>query len=335
MDDSVPHLRGMQWCRCTRSVLKLCAHDLWYQTFCPAHSGLRWCRCARSVLQKVNQTTKRAWNVRVVWRNRFFIFGLCFFREWFVSFKNRSLPCSRCQTGTRCGLVAAPNLHPPKISPKCSEKKWMKRLWLKIVHVVSCQMVENVEIGWHATLLTNGWSMDTVKMSVLDKSLKCWNYPKKNTFSHSSALANLPPTNASEKLLQIAGDLQIRQIVENVIKWVGMRNWWQMVEKWTCLKSWNWLTCEIVDKSWKCENDTRNVLSLQPRTKSWPGHKFNVFPFSDSRKTRTLQRPSKLFMSATARPWRWSCMIFTSEISGSPCKNLLPSFPHWWTVTHC
>ena len=24
MDDSVPHLRGMQWCRCTRSVLKLC-----------------------------------------------------------------------------------------------------------------------------------------------------------------------------------------------------------------------------------------------------------------------------------------------------------------------
>ena len=129
--------------------------------------------------KKVNQTTKRAWNVRVVWRNRFFIFGLCFFREWFVSFKNRSLPCSRVQTGTRCGLVAAPNLHPPKISPKCSEKKWMKRLWLKIVHVVSCQMVENVEIGWHATLLTNGWSMDMVKMSVLDKSLKCWNYPPK------------------------------------------------------------------------------------------------------------------------------------------------------------
>ena len=129
--------------------------------------------------KKVNQTTKRAWNVRVVWRNRFFIFGLCFFREWFVSFKNRSLPCSRVQTGTRCRLVAAPNLHPPKISPKCSEKKWMKRLWLKIVHVVSCQMVENVEIGWHATLLTNGWSMDMVKMSVLDKSLKCWNYPPK------------------------------------------------------------------------------------------------------------------------------------------------------------
>ena len=43
MDDSVPHLRGMQWCRCTRSVLKPCAHDLWYTKknwrLCPAHGG--------------------------------------------------------------------------------------------------------------------------------------------------------------------------------------------------------------------------------------------------------------------------------------------------------
>ena len=198
--------------------------------------------------------------------------------------------------------------------------KWLKML--KLVGMRHCWQMVEAWTWWKCQFLTNLWNVEITP-------------PKKNTFSHSSALANLPPTNASEKLLQIAGDLQIRQIVENVIKWVGMRNWWQMVEKWTCLKSWNWLTCEIVDKSWKCENDTRNVLSLQPRTKSWPGHKFNVFPFSDSRKTRTLQRPSKLFMSATARPWRWSCMIFTSEISGSPCKNLLPSFPHWWTVTHC
>ena len=39
----VPHLRGMQWCRCTRSVLKPCAHDLWYTKknwrLCPAHGG--------------------------------------------------------------------------------------------------------------------------------------------------------------------------------------------------------------------------------------------------------------------------------------------------------
>ena len=83
-----------------------------------------------------------------------------------------------------------------------------------MVHVVSCHIVANVEIGWHATLLTNGSNMDMVKMSVVDKSLKCGNYPKK-TFSYLSALANLPPTNASEKLLHIVGDLQIRQIVEN------------------------------------------------------------------------------------------------------------------------
>ena len=39
----VPHLRGMQWCRCTRSVLKPCAHDLWHTKknwpLCPAHGG--------------------------------------------------------------------------------------------------------------------------------------------------------------------------------------------------------------------------------------------------------------------------------------------------------
>ena len=92
--------------------------------------------------KKVNQTTKRAWNVRVVWRNRFFIFGLCFFREWFVSFKNRSLPCSRVQTGTRCGLVAAPNLHPPKISPKCSEKKVNETI---VTQNCSCRFMSN---GW-------------------------------------------------------------------------------------------------------------------------------------------------------------------------------------------
>ena len=86
------------------------------------------------------------------------------------------------------------------------------------IHVVSCHIVANVEIGWHARLLTNGSNMDMVKMSVVDKSLKCGNYPKKKrkTFSHLSALANLPPTNAPEKLLHIVGDIQNRQVVENV-----------------------------------------------------------------------------------------------------------------------
>ena len=83
-----------------------------------------------------------------------------------------------------------------------------------MVHVVSCHIVANVEIGWHATLLTNCSNMDMVKISVYDKSLKCGNYPKK-TFSYLAALANLPPTNASEKLLHIVGGLQIWQ-VENV-----------------------------------------------------------------------------------------------------------------------
>ena len=40
--------------------------------------------------------------------------------------------------------------------------------------------------------------------------------PQKKNDAHLSALANLPPTNASEKLLQIVGDLQIRPIAENV-----------------------------------------------------------------------------------------------------------------------
>ena len=132
--------------------------------------------------KKVNQTTKRAWNVRVVWRNCFFIFGL----SDYVFLENGSCPL---KTGPCHVLVFKRALgvgwwqhqiciH-QKFRPNVQKKKWMKRLWLKIVHVVSCQMVENVEIGWHATLLTNGWSMDMVKMSVLDKSLKCWNYPPK------------------------------------------------------------------------------------------------------------------------------------------------------------
>ena len=145
MDDSVPHLRGMQWCRCTRSVLKLCAHDLWYQTFCPAHWGLRWCRCARSVLQKSKSNHKTCMKRSCCLEKLFLYFWtkwLCFFREWFVSFKNRSLPCSRFQTGTRCGLVAAPNLHPPKISPKCSEKKVNETI---VTQNCSCRFMSN---GW-------------------------------------------------------------------------------------------------------------------------------------------------------------------------------------------
>ena len=55
MDDSVPHLRGMQWCRCTRSVLKPCAHDLWYTKKiddCVLHmEGMQGCRCTCSVLK--------------------------------------------------------------------------------------------------------------------------------------------------------------------------------------------------------------------------------------------------------------------------------------------
>ena len=208
--------------------------------------------------KKVNQTTKRAWNVRVVWRNRFFIFGLCFFREWFVSFKNRSLPCSRVQTGTRCRLVAAPNLHPPKISPKCSEKKVNETI---VTQNCSCRFMSN---GWKC------WNW--LACDIVDKWLKhghgenvsSWQIfemlklppPKKNTFSHSSALANLPPTNASEKLLQIAGDLQIRQIVENAkMGWHAklMANGWKMdmpkilklVDMWDCwqiVEMWKWHT---------------------------------------------------------------------------------------------
>ena len=221
--------------------------------------------------KKVNQTTKRAWNVRVVWRNRFFIFGLCFFREWFVSFKNRSLPCSRVQTGTRCGLVAAPNLHPPKISPKCSEKKsewndcdsklfmsfhvkWLKML--KLVGMRHCWQMVEAWTWWKCQFLTNLWNVEIT--------------PKKTRSPIRRPSPIFHPQMRPKNCCKSLATSKFGKLLK-MLKWVGMRNCWQMVEKWTWRKSWNWLTCEIVDKSLKCENDIRNVLSLQPRTKSWPG----------------------------------------------------------------
>ena len=59
MDDCAPDLRGMQWCRCTRPVLKLCPHGI-------KHFVLHIEGCggagapALSPYKKVNQTTKRA-----------------------------------------------------------------------------------------------------------------------------------------------------------------------------------------------------------------------------------------------------------------------------------
>ena len=41
-------------------------------------------------------------------------------------------------------------------------------------------LLEMLKFGLHATLLTSGSNMDMVKMSVVDKSLKCGNYPKNN-----------------------------------------------------------------------------------------------------------------------------------------------------------
>ena len=275
MDDSVPHLRGMQWCRCTRSVLKLCAHDLWYETFCPAHSGLRWCRCARSVLQKSKSNHKTCMKRSCCLEKLFLYFWtkwLCFFREWFVSFKNRSLPCSRVQTGTRCGLVAAPNLHPPKISPKCSEKKVNETI---VTQNCSCRFMSN---GWKC------WNW--LACDIVDKWLKHGHGENVSSWQIFEML-KLPPQKKTRSPIRRPSPIFHPQMrpkncckslatskfgkLLKMLKWVGMRNCWQMVEKWTWRKSWNWLTCEIVDKSLKCENDTRNVLSLQPRTKSWPG----------------------------------------------------------------
>ena len=121
--------------------------------------------------------------------------------------------------------------------------------------------------------MSNGWKCwNWLACDIVDKWLKhghgenvsSWQIfemlklppQKKNTFSHSSALANLPPTNASEKLLQIVGDLQIRQIAENVkmgwhakllangwkmdmvkiLKLVDMWDCWQIVEIWKLQK---------------------------------------------------------------------------------------------------
>ena len=88
-------------------------------------------------------------------------------------------------------------------------------------------------------------------------------------------------------------------------------SWWQMVEKWTLakiLKLVDMWDCWQIFEMWNWHTKHSLIAAANDISHDqdcW--HKFNVFPFSDSRKTRTLQRPSKLFMSATARPWRWSC----------------------------
>ena len=86
----------------------------------------------------------------------FFGFTMC------VSQKNGVTPI-RCQTLAPSGAHA----------PVCPRKRGASKMSWRKFNVVSCHIVANVEIGWHATLLTNGSNMDMVKMSVVDKSLKC------------------------------------------------------------------------------------------------------------------------------------------------------------------
>ena len=167
--------------------------------------------------KKVNQTTKRAWNVRVVWRNRFFIFGLCFFREWFVSFKNRSLPCSRVQTGTRCGLVAAPNLHPPKISPKCSEKKVNETI---VTQNCSCRFMSN---GWKC------WNW--LACDIVDKWLKHGHGENVSSWQIFEMLKLPPPK--KKHVLPFVGPRQssthkcVRKIVANRWRPPNSANCWK------------------------------------------------------------------------------------------------------------
>ena len=112
---------------------------------------------------------------------------------------------------------------------------------LKLVGMRHCWQMVQTWTWWKCQLLTNLWNVETTQ---------------KKTFSHLSALANLPPTNASEKLLHIVGDLQIRQVVENVkmgwhakllangwkmdmvkiLKLVDMWDCWQIVEIWKLQK---------------------------------------------------------------------------------------------------
>ena len=119
--------------------------------------------------------------------------------------------------------------------------KWLKML--KLVGMRHCWHMVEAWTWWKCQFLTNLWNVEITPQ-------------KKNTFSHSSALANLPPTNASEKLLQIVGDLQIRQIAENVkMGWHAklLANGWKMdmakilklVDMWDCwqiVEMWKWHT---------------------------------------------------------------------------------------------
>ena len=133
--------------------------------------------------------------------------------------------------------------------------KWLKML--KLVGMRHCWQMVEAWTWWKCQFLTNLWNVEIT--------------PKKKTRSpirRPSPIFHpqMRPKNCCKSLATSKFGKLLK-----MLKWVGMRNCWQMVEKWTWRKSWNWLTCEIVDKSLKCENDTRNVLSLQPRTKSWPG----------------------------------------------------------------
>ena len=94
------------------------------------------------------------------------------------------------------------------------------------IHVVSCHIVANVEIGWHATLLTNGSNMDMVKMSVVDKSLKCGNYPKNNVLPFVG-----PRQSSAHKC--------VRKIAAHR---------WRPPNLASCWKCWKGLACEIVGK---------------------------------------------------------------------------------------
>ena len=157
-----------------------------------------------------------------------------------------------------------------KNTSTCGKKTWMKRLCLKngscrfMSHCCKCW-------NWLACDIVDKWFKHGHGENVSRWQIfEMWKLPQKQRSPICRPSPIFRPQMRPKNCCTSLATSKFGKLLK-MLKWVGMRNCWQMVEKWTWWKSWNWLTCEIVDKSLKYGNYKRNVLSLQPQTKSWPG----------------------------------------------------------------
>ena len=91
-----------------------------------------------------------------------------------------------------------------------------------MVHVVSCHIVANVEIGWHARLLTNNSNMDMVKMSVADKSLTTTNQIVTQVLDRTGAPAPLHAPHVRDKIVSF---FWLEKKIDHCVPHIGGMRW--------------------------------------------------------------------------------------------------------------